>query len=229
MTLPTDLADAVREQPLFAALDDAQFERVARRMQLVALDARQLLFQRGDPAKYSYVVLDGSVKLVLQSRSGEEKIVEKLGPWQSFGEALVFMEAPAYPLAAVAVETSRLLAVPGAEYRAVLAESPQTCMRLLADLSRRLHALVREIEQLTLASATNRFVRHVLDLAAQAPSASGPIVVELPESKQMLASRLAIKPETLSRILRQLNDTGVVSVDGRTIRVPDVERLRAVA
>jgi CRP-like cAMP-binding protein len=155
--------DAIREQPLFAALDDEQFERVERRTQVVSLDARLVL------------------------------------------------------------------AVPNAEYRAVLAESPPTCLRLLAELSRRLHGLVREIEELTLSSATNRFVRHVLDLAGSPPPGAAPVTVTLPESKQMLASRLAIKPETLSRILRTLNDAGVVTVDGRSIHVPDLDRLRSVA
>jgi CRP-like cAMP-binding protein len=221
--------DAIRGQPLFAALDDDQFERVERRMQLVPLDAHQLLFQRGEPARNFYLVLEGSVKLALQSRAGDEKIVERLGPGQSFAEALMFMDAPMYPLAAIATDASLVLAVPNVEYRAVLAESPPTCLRLMAELSRRLHGLVREIEELTLASATNRFVRHVLDLAGSHPAGAVPVTITLPESKQMLASRLAIKPETLSRILRTLNDSGVVTVDGRSIHVPDLERLRAVA
>lgn len=223
--------DAIRDQPLFAALDDEQFERVDRRTQLVSLEARQLLFQRGEPARSFYLVLEGSVKLALQSRAGDEKVVERLGPGQSFAEALMFVDAPMYPLAAIAIDPSLVLAVPNAEYRAVLAESPPTCLRLLAELSRRLHGLVREIEELTLASATNRFVRHVLELAGP-PLPGGrasPVTITLPESKQMLASRLAIKPETLSRILRTLNDSGVVTVDGRSIHVPDLDRLRAVA
>jgi CRP/FNR family transcriptional regulator, dissimilatory nitrate respiration regulator len=221
--------DAIRDQPLFAALDDEQFDRIERRTLLVSLDANQLLFQRGEPAGNFYLVLEGSVKLALQSRAGDEKIVERLGPGQSFGEALMFVDAPMYPLAAIATDPSVVLAVPNAEYRAVLAESPPTCLRLLADLSRRLHGLVREIEELTLASATNRFVRHVLDLAGSLPPGAAAVTITLPESKQMLASRLAIKPETLSRILRTLNDSGVVAVEGRSIHVPDLDRLRAVA
>jgi CRP/FNR family transcriptional regulator, dissimilatory nitrate respiration regulator len=223
--------EAIREQPLFAALDDEQFERVERRMLVQPLEARQLLFQRGEPARHFYVVLEGGVKLALQSRAGDEKIVELLGPGQSFGEALMFLDAPLYPLAAIATEGATVLSVPNAEYRAVIAENPATCLRLLAEFSRRLHGLVREIEELTLASATNRFVRHVLELAGSpAPGVqTAPVTITLPESKQMLASRLAIKPETLSRILRHLNDAGVVTVEGREIHVPDLDRLRAVA
>lgn len=227
MSLRPELSSFLRALPLFAALDDEQFRRLADSVQVLALEPQQMLFQRGDPAHHWYVVLDGSVKLALHSRAGDEKVVERLGPGQSFGEALMFMEAPAFPLAAVALETSEVLAVPNSGFIAALKESPETCFRMLADLSRRLHGLVREIEELTLASASLRLVRHVLDLAG--PEASGAVTVTLEGSKQMLASRLAIKPETLSRILRSLSDAGVVAVDGRTIHVPSLERLREVA
>jgi CRP-like cAMP-binding protein len=53
--------------------------------------------------------------------------------------------------------------------------------------------------------------------------------VTLDESRQLLASRLAIKPETLSRILRSLADSGAIRVDGRQIEIRDPARLRASA
>ncbi len=54
----------------------------------------QLLFDRGQPARHFYVVLDGQVNLVLYSKAGEEKIVDILGPGQSFAEAVMFMAGP---------------------------------------------------------------------------------------------------------------------------------------
>jgi CRP/FNR family transcriptional regulator, dissimilatory nitrate respiration regulator len=218
---------ALREHYLFAALDEAQFARVAAAVARVALAPGQILFQRGEPARHLYVVLDGEIKLALQSRAGEEKVVERLGAGQSFAEALMFVAAPRYPLAAVALEASVVLAIGTADFLALLRASPDTCLALLADLSRRLHARIREIEELTLESATHRLVRHLLELAPAA--ASGPATVTLEESRQLLASRLAIKPETLSRILRGLADAGAIRIDGRQIELTDPVRLRASA
>lgn len=226
MALPADLASTLRAFPMFGAFDDDQFRELARAMQPLELAPRQLLFQRGDAAEHFYIVLEGSVRLVLQSRDGQEKVVERLGPGQSFGEALMFLAAPAFPLAAIALEASRVLAVPSQAFRTLLRESPDTGMRMLADLSRRLHAMVREIEDLTLESATRRLTRHLLGHATDAPE--GGAVVTLDETKQQLASRLAMKPETLSRILRSLSDAGMIAVDGRSIRVLDAARLRTV-
>jgi CRP-like cAMP-binding protein len=195
--------------------------------EVVDLAPGQLLFQRGDPARHFFIVVAGEVKLALQSRAGGEKVVERLGPGQSFAEALMFVAGPLYPLAAIALEPSRVVAIVSAEFLAMLRASPDTCLRLLADLSRRLHQRIREIEELTLESATHRVVRHLLELAPEA--ARGPLTVRLEESRQLLASRLAIKPETLSRILRSLADSGAIRIDGRQIELRDLERLRATA
>ena len=76
MLMRTDVATMLRQHHLFAALDDDQFERVARTIELIPLEHDGVLFQPGDPARRFYVVISGAVKLGLQSPSGEEKIVE---------------------------------------------------------------------------------------------------------------------------------------------------------
>jgi len=224
MLMRTDVATMLRQHHLFAALDDAQFERIARTIEIVPLEADGVLFQPGDPASRFYVVISGIVKLGLQSPSGEEKIVEIILPGQSFAEALMFMEAPAYPIAAIALERSTVAAMSNAEFLAVLRASSETCLRLLADISRRLHARIQEIESLTLQSAGHRLVHYLLALAA--PATRGAARVELEESRQMLASLLSVKPETLSRLLRTLQDEGLLVVDGRTLVITDLEQLR---
>jgi CRP-like cAMP-binding protein len=227
MALPHELEPLLRQLPLFASLDEDQFRRIARTVRVVPLGPRQMLFQRGDAARHWYVVLAGTLKLAIQAPNGQEKVVERLTPGQSFGEALMFMSVPAYPLAAISIDDSQVLAVPNTEIVAVLKESPEACFRMMAELSRRLHGLVREVEEVTLASARLRLVRYLTDLAGE--PTGGPVAVTLPETKQLLASQLAMKPETLSRIFRALTDEGLLAVEGRDIRIADVQRLRAAA
>lgn len=225
MPVTTTVAAALRAHHLFESLGEELFARALQRAECVTLDAGQLLFQRDEPAGAFFVVLEGEIKLALLSRTGEEKIVERLLPGHSFAEALMFLEAPVYPLAAIAVQPSRLARIEAAGYRTMLHASPDACLRLLADLSRRLHARIREIEELTLESATRRVARHLLELAPL--DAPAPVAVVLDESRQMLASRLAMQPETLSRILRSLSDHGAIRVEGRSITLLDRQALQA--
>ena len=90
----------------------------------------------------------------------------------------------------------------------MLRESPETCLRMLGHLSQRLHMRIREIEYLTLESATHRLVRMIESRLP--PDTDGPAEIQLQESRQEIASRLSMKPETLSRILRTLQDSGAI-------------------
>lgn len=217
---------AIRSHHLFAGLSPAQMQRLLASSHVEECEPGQLLFDRGQPALHFFVVLEGQVNLVLYSKAGEEKIVDILGPGNSFAEAVMFMESPGYPVSAVAAMRSKVARFSSREYLAILRESPETCLRMLGHVSQRLHMRIREIEYLTLESATHRLVRHLESRLA--PGDAGPAEITLQESRQELASRLSMKPETLSRILRQLSDAGAIVVHGRVLQVPDRRRLLAV-
>ena len=222
---PQQLA-GIRAHHLFAGLAPPQLERVLATCHVEQYRPGQRLFDRGHPAQHFFIVVDGQVNLLLYSRAGEEKIVDILGPGQSFAEAVMFMEGSVYPVSAVAAAESQVAQFSNSEYLSVLRESPDTCLRMLGQLSQRLHMRLREIEYLTLESATHRLVRLI---ESRLPAdRTGPAEVTLAESRQELASRLSMKPETLSRILRHLSDGGAIVVKGRSVQVPDRARLLAV-
>jgi CRP-like cAMP-binding protein len=226
MQNPTALLAGLRGHHLFAGLAPPQMQRLLTVSHVDEYEAGHLLFDRGQPASHFFIVLDGQVNLVLYSKTGEEKIVDIIGPGNSFAEAVMFMEAPGYPVSAVAAVQSTVARFPSREYMSILRESPETCLRMLGNLSQRLHMRIREIEYLTLESATHRLVRLI---ESRLPAdAQGPAEVTLQESRQELASRLSMKPETLSRLLRHLADAGAIVVHGRVLQVPDRKRLLAM-
>jgi len=224
MLMQSELRQLLRANALFAALDEGHFERVADTTQPVYLDAGQVLFQRGDPAHAFFMVASGQVKLFLQSRDGNEKLVELENPGQCFAEAIMFMQGAAYPVSAAATEPTTVLSIPAREFLQALKQDIPACLRMLAVLSQRLHSKIREIEELTLENAGTRLVWHLLRRAAS--DSSGRLRVHLEESRQMLASQLAIKPETLSRLIRSLSEAGLIEVDGRDVVIVDTARLR---
>jgi CRP-like cAMP-binding protein len=222
----SSLLAGLRGHHLFAGLSPPQMQRLLTVSHVDDYEAGHLLFDRGQPASHFFIVLDGQINLVLYSKTGEEKIVDIIGPGMSFAEAVMFMEAPGYPLSAVAAAHSSVARFPSREYVSILRESPETCLRMLGNLSQRLHMRIREIEYLTLESATHRLVRLI---ESRLPvDVQGPAEVTLQESRQELASRLSMKPETLSRILRHLADAGAIVVHGRVLQVPERKRLLAM-
>jgi CRP-like cAMP-binding protein len=168
-------------------------------------------------------VIEGQVKLFLQSRGGDEKILALVNAGQAFAEAVMFMQGPIYPVSAGATEPTALISIPNADFLAALKGDTGTCLRLLGVLSQRLHAQIQEIEELTLESAGNRLIRHLARRAVRDPD--GTLRVHFDETRQMLASQLSIKPETLSRLTRALTDAGLIESDGRDIVIRDMDQL----
>ncbi|MBL8529908.1 MAG: Crp/Fnr family transcriptional regulator, partial [Burkholderiales bacterium] len=155
-----------------------------------------------------------------------EKVVDIIGQGQSFGEALMFMERP-YIVYAQALADSMLVHVAKETVFAELDHDPRFARKMIAGLSSRLHALVRDVEDYCLSSGAQRVIGYLLreDQEAQA----GPsLTVTLPVSKGVLASRLNLTPEHFSRILHELAEDGLISVEGRNVRILDLEKLRAV-
>ncbi|MBK5939318.1 Crp/Fnr family transcriptional regulator [Halochromatium roseum] len=221
-----DLATDLRQAPLLAALSPAQLARLLQRASQVRLTAGQMLFHQEAPAERFYFLRSGQIRLFRLSSDGGEKIIELIRAGQTFAEALLFMGTGRYPVCAAALTEAQVVSIDAADFAAMLRESPETCFALLGDLSRRLHAMIAEIDSLTLLSAQGRVARWLLRNSQAEASAS---VIRLNVTKAVLASRLSIQPETWSRVTRRLVDAGVISVDGERIEIRDRAALQALA
>ncbi|MCC7487395.1 MAG: Crp/Fnr family transcriptional regulator [Burkholderiales bacterium] len=210
--------------PLFNDLVPAELERIEAGTRRVECARGEVLFRRGDASEGFYTVIFGQVKLAFTSPSGAEKVVEVMGPGQSFGEAVMFLEKP-YPVFAQALSDSVLLHISRSVVFAEIERDPRFARRIISGLSRRLHSLVIDLETYTLRSGTQRLIGYLLRGVPEG-AAAGPVEVALTISKTVLASRLSLTPEHLSRILHDLTEDQLVSVEGRSIRILDVEALR---
>lgn len=211
--------------PLFNALAPAELDAIAAGTTELNVARGAIIFNRGDPCVGFHIVVFGQIKLAFLSPDGGEKIIAIIGPGGSFGEALMFMEKP-YVVMAQALADSTLLHVAKAVIFDELEREPRFARRMLAGLSRRLHGLISDVEAYSLQSGTERVIGFLLRQDASAGHDDAPLVVVLPTSKANVASRLNLTPEHFSRILHDLVTAKLISVDGRTVRILDIERLR---
>ena len=221
-----EVSDAeLRRSYLFADLSDKQLTLVKRNMGVIQLDEGQRLFDHGQDATRFFLVRKGQIKLYRLSADGLEKVIEIVQAGESFAEAIMFMERQTYPVSAEALEPTELFVFDSKAYRELLRESPDTCFRLMGAMSMRLRLLLNEINAITLQNATFRLAHFLLSQAAGDDSVEP--VIELGAPKNIIASRLSIQPETLSRILHNLNKNGIISVQGKTIRIRDRQYLES--
>lgn len=224
MSLDNEKTQAIlRNVGHFAALDDAQLATLAGATRLVKLGESENLFQHGQPAEEFFLVLSGQVKLFRLSEGGDEKVIEILTPGRLFAEAVMFMDRQVYPVNAEAVQATELLAISNRVFTRILRESVDTCFRVMGIMSQRLHRHLNEIDSLTLHNATYRLVSYLLNEAAHGKQEASSLQLNTP--KHVVASRLSIQPETLSRILSRLSKQSLIEVRGSHIEVLDYDGL----
>lgn len=214
----------VAQLMLFRNLDLATIVDLLQGARVVTYDRGDTLFTRGDPADRLFAVVDGWVKLTRTTPDGQESVIGVFGPGQSFAEAAIF-RGGRYPVNGALVEHSRLLVIPAQRFLAKLRQRPDTLLNMLAAMSRHLHDLVQQVEQLSTRTTVERVAGFFAGLAG---SGDLPQQFHLPHDKALIAGRLGMRPETFSRALLRLKAYGVEEC-GATIHVRDPESLRRLS
>ncbi|TRZ65320.1 MAG: Crp/Fnr family transcriptional regulator [Rhodocyclaceae bacterium] len=220
-----DIPQTLSHLPLFLELSAEQLGHIAAGTREKRLAKGEMLFQKGDPPRGFFVIVFGQVKLAFPSSQGNEKVVDILGPRQCFGEAVMFMDRP-YPVFAESLSDTLLLHISKNAVFELLEHDPSFARRMLAGLSLRLHALVQDVESYSSRSSTQRVIGFLLQHCEAGVDCEGEKTIALPTSKQVIASRLNLTPETLSRIFHDLAEAKLIAVHGKEITIHDMTRLR---
>jgi CRP-like cAMP-binding protein len=211
--------------PLFSVLTDDERTRLVQGCSLNRVDRGDMVFRVGDVCDAFHVVIVGQIKLYVSSPSGQEKVIEIIGPGHSFAEAIMFLEMP-YFLNVQALCDTLLMRVSREIVFKEIEQDPKFALRMLAGISRRLHGLVQDVEGYALCSGAQRLIGYLLRDVDDLDLAQDRVVtVSLPVSKATIASRLSLTPEYFSRVLHELETEHLIEIDKREIRILDVKRL----
>ncbi len=213
-----------RQSLLLAGLPDETADELMSKARWRRFGRGETIFFQGEQATAIHIVIDGWVKLFRISPNGAEAIVNVFTRGSSFGEAMAFRKLP-YPVSAEAVTECEILQIPSREFVAMMERRPEICTAILAATFQHLHSLVSDVEHLKAQTGAQRVAEFLLDLA---DCSSGACRVTLPYDKVLIAGRLGMKPESLSRAFSKLRKHGV-KVGRHHAEIEDMERLAAFA
>ncbi|MBF0393222.1 MAG: cyclic nucleotide-binding domain-containing protein [Alphaproteobacteria bacterium] len=216
-----EIALQLRMVPLFASVSTPDLAALLADAVIEDREAGAVLLRAGEPACDFFVLLSGHVRLTAET-GGRSETVEILGAPALFGEAAVFDHGP-NPVGAEALDAARLLRVPGAGFVARLEPRFDLILSMLGGISFRLRVLVRQIAELKLKTTAQRLGGFLLTLTE---ASDGSVELRLPYDKRLVAEKLGMKPESLSRALARLAPVGVKSCPDGVVAVADVARLR---
>jgi CRP-like cAMP-binding protein len=209
---------------IFRGLKSETVEHVVAPATVVPLRAHDWLFRQGDPATAFFIVIDGWVKLYRITPSGDETVIHILTKGESFAEAVAFT-GNRYPATAEAVTNARVARVPADHIVRCIRESPDIALAMIASTSQHLHHLVQQIEQLKAQSGVQRVAEFIASLSL---AQKGKCAIALPYDKVLIAARLGLTPESLSRAFAKLRSIGVI-IDSSQVVIKDIAKLRSIA
>jgi len=214
----------VRQSLLFASVPDNVADKLLATAQLRRFDRGATIFLQGEQAVSIFIVVEGWVKLYRIAPNGAEAVVGVFTNGRSFGEAVALRNA-SYPVTAEAVTDCALVRVSAAAFLREIRDAPEVAIAMLSATFAHLHALVGQVEALQAQTGAQRVAKFLLDMAS---CKTGACLVTLPYDKVLIAGRLGMKPESLSRAFVKLRQLGV-TIRQNMAEIDNIETLHKFA
>lgn len=219
----TDEIVAMRALRIFTGVAERHVDSMLRVSFLQRFPAHVELVREGDPADFLHIVVEGQVEIFSAYRD-RETTVAVVGPGNCFITAAVILDR-LYLKSARSLTSARILLVPAEAVRSCFTEDAAFARCMAVDLALSYRMLVKELKNQKLRSGLERLANWLL---GQQQQAGGGRRFELPFEKKVLASRLGMAPEVLSRSFAALSEYKV-QVDGRFIEIRDQAALLGLA
>ena len=219
------ILDIISNVPLFKGLSKDQLIALSN----IAVEKNfikgKTIFLEGNEGRGFFIVCSGLVKIYKTSTEGKEKILEVIKPYEIFAPVPVF-SGETYPASAETMKSAKVIFFSRNDFLRLVGKYPEIALNMLAAVSDRLRQFTVQIENLSLKETPSRLAAYFLHILNE-KSGDNSFTLEIP--KGQLASLLGTIPETLSRILAKMRETGIIEQNGKNIKIIDRDSLKELA
>ena len=214
----------LKSVPLFAAFTDQQIKTLLSYVQHRSYARNVYVMQAGDETDSIYVLLSGKAKVLINDEQGHEVILGYMGAQDFFGEMGILDDQPR-SASVYTLEACEMLRLSKDGFMSCLKENTEVAMLVIRNLVRRLRAADRKIESLALVDVSGRVARILLDIAEEI---DGRLVVQRTPAKQDIARQIGASREMVSRVVKDLEQRGLLRAERRSMVIVDRNILRTL-
>lgn len=207
----------LRTVPLFSSLSEEQLRVLSPFVQLRSYARNTFILRAGEETDALYVILSGRVKVLIPDEEGHEVILTVIGPHEFFGEMGLLDDQPR-SASVETLEQCDMLRFSKAGFMNCLKDNFELAMLVIRNLVRRLRDADRKIESLALIDVYGRVARLIIDMAEEI---DGHWVVQRAPPKQEIAHMIGASREMVSRVVKDLQQKGLIRADKRKIIILD--------
>ena len=214
---------------IVSALHPAALPEISKMLEHAArvrYASRQVIVRAGETPTSLYFILAGSVTVLTEDRDGEEFILSYLGPGEFFGE-LGFFDATLARSASVRARSKCEVAAIGYDrFRSLIEQTPALLMQLATQVAYRLRDASANLGSLAFLDVKGRIARILLDLAHDSEAITHPDGMLVRVSREELGRLVNCSREMASRVLVDLQQQGLIAVEGKSIVIRDPQATR---
>ncbi|MCA0423765.1 MAG: cyclic nucleotide-binding domain-containing protein [Proteobacteria bacterium] len=226
MAKPIDPAElqALKATAMFRCLAQRIAEKLLAESVTENHPTGSILFRQGAPANAFFLILDGWAKIVREASNGASTVIGVFTRGQTLADA-ISIAGGVYPASAETVTRVRLVRIESSLIRSTIHRDPDIALAMIASTAQNMFGLMQQIEHLKALKGPERVAEFLLSLT---DVGMGPATIALPFDKALIAARLGMQPESLSRAFSKLRDVGV-HVEGTEVRISDVGQVLSFA
>lgn len=184
--------------------------------------AKSTIIYAGDRCETLFFIVKGSVTILIEDDDGREMIIAYLNPGDFFGEMGLFekdgaeKERSAWVRAKTECEVAELSY---GKFRELTQQDPDILYALGSQMAERLRNTTRKVGDLAFLDVTGRVARTLLDLCKQPDAMTHPDGMQIKITRQEIGRIVGCSREMVGRVLKALEEQGLVSVKGKTMVV----------
>jgi len=220
-------ANLLLQIPLFESLKSDERANLTTLLRRLALEKGEVLFRKGDEGTALFIIIQGAIKIVYSSKSGDEVTLAIFSKGDFFGE-MALLDGMPRSADAVAIEETKLFILDRHDFSSFIVNNPGALHSVLYALSMRIRKTDDMLGETCFMSISMRLARRLVEMAEKkAGHDSGKKTpIELKLRQRDLASLLGVSRESINKELKTLRDRGVVTTSRNAITIMDMDVLR---
>ena len=181
--------------------------------------AKSTIIYAGDTSDSLYYIIKGSVTVIIEDDDGREMIVAYLNDGDFFGEMGLFDQQDSRSAWVRAKTECEVAEISYAKFNEISERTPNFLYAIGTQMAQRLRNTTRKVGDLAFLDVTGRVARTLLDLSKEPDAMTHPDGMQIKITRQEIGRIVGCSREMVGRVLKTLEDQGLVSVKGKTMVV----------
>lgn len=181
--------------------------------------AKSTLIYAGDKADTLYFIISGSVSVLIEDEDGKELVLAYLNAGDFFGEMGLFEGQDNRSAWVRAKEDTEIAEITYTKFMEINKEKPELLLRLASQMAQRLNKTSKKVGDLAFLDVTGRVAHALLELTAQPAAMSHPDGMQIKITRQELGRIVGCSREMVGRVIKSLEEQGLIDVSGKTMVV----------